>query len=314
MKRGCIWITCVALSAACLLAPLAALALPAEPQTTPEGFLPEGQSPYVYASEDEGLWRYVDQELSVRIERKSDVVNDKPVIWFVTDIRCCGETKLTSMLTTASKIPGHSFRSPVDIAQQYGAVLAFSDDFYSNRWYNKGTQGIIIRNGVVYSEKTFKNHANAFPPLEILALFEDGSLKTFDSKEHTAQEYLDMGVTDTFAFGPILVRDGALGERMYDENYSPYREPRCALGMIEPRHYVVLTVDGREDDSRGARLRWLADQMLELGAVEAMNLDGGNTTSLVFMGERLNRSGQDKLRSVGSILGIGLNRLPQPAQ
>ena len=208
----------------------------------------------------------------------------------------------------------HRQQNPRAFLPQYGAVLAFSDDFYSNRWYNKGTQGIIIRNGVVYSEKTFKNHANAFPPLEILALFEDGSLKTFDSKEHTAQEYLDMGVTDTFAFGPILVRDGALGERMYDENYSPYREPRCALGMIEPRHYVVLTVDGREDDSRGARLRWLADQMLELGAVEAMNLDGGNTTSLVFMGERLNRSGQDKLRSVGSMLGIGLNRLHQPAQ
>ena len=60
--------------------------------------------------------------------------------------------------------------------------------------------------------------------------------------------------------------------------------------------------------------QWLAERMAGLGAVEAMNLDGGNTTSLVFMGERLNRSGQDKLRSVGSMLGIGLNRLPQPAQ
>ena len=77
-----------------------------------------------------------------------------------------------------------------------------------------------------------------------------------------------MGVTDTYAFGPILVREGELGERMTDKNYSPYREPRCALGMIEPNHYIVLTVEGRTNESKGVRLRWLADKMLELGAIE----------------------------------------------
>ena len=74
--------------------------------------------------------------------------------------------------------------------------------------------------------------------------------------------------------------------------------------MIEPYHYVVLTVKGRADDSKGTYLPWLADRMLSLGAVEAMNLDGGGTVSLVFNGKMLNK-GTKNLRNVTSMIGFG---------
>ena len=44
--------------------------------------------------------------------------------------------------------------------------------------------------------------------------------------------------------------------------------------------------------------------MLEKGAVEAMNLDGGGTVALMFMGEMLNKS-TSNVRSVTSITGFG---------
>ena len=85
------------------------------------------------------------------------------------------------------------------------------------------------------------------------------------------------------------------------ENYYHYREPRMALGMVEPGHYIVLDVTGRTynrkaaipgvsetSTSNGVYLDWAALKMLELGATEAINLDGGWTTSLCFLGESLN--------------------------
>ena len=45
--------------------------------------------------------------------------------------------------------------------------------------------------------------------------------------------------------------------------------------------------------------------MLEHGVTEAMNLDGGGTTALVFMGEMINKSDKSP-RSVGSMIGFGV--------
>ncbi len=87
---------------------------------------------------------------------------------------------------------------------------------------------------------------------------------------------------------------------MTDDSYYHYREPRCAIGMIEPYHYIILTVRGRANDSKGAYLGWLAEKMLELGAVEAINLDGGGTVCLVFMGELLNKKSAS--RDVSSLI------------
>lgn len=285
-----------------------AIAEPVIPELTAAGFMPSNSQPYIYASRDDGNWVYIDDELFIRIIRYSAKERKREMVWYETEIKCAGETRIESMLTNDSKWLGHTFRVPWEIAEAYNAILAFNDDFYGNRWYGRGTQGIIICSGIVYSDITRKNDSNGFPPLEVLALFEDGSMKTFKSREYTAQEYLDMGVRDTYAFGPILVQNGQLGERMSDENYLPYYEPRCALGMIEPNHYILLTVEGRTKTSRGARLQWLADKMIELSAVEALNLDGGNSTDLYFMGDVINLS-EDvkkiKTRRISGMIGIG---------
>lgn len=292
----------------CTLIVTAASAKPVIPELTPEGFLPAGAEPYVYASRDEGRWVYVSEELYVNILRYESTEPKAELVWFETEIKCAGETRLTPLFARPDKPTWSVFRIPKEIADSYGVVLAFTDDFYGNRRFTHATEGIVIRNGKILFSKTKKNDSKSFPPLEILALFQDGSLKTFKSQEHTAQEYLDMGVTDTFAFGPILVQNGQLGERMPDPRYSPYREPRCALGMVEPNHYFVLTVNGRQKESRGALLPWLAERMIELGVQEALNLDGGNTTSLYFMGDVINipeNKSKNNIRRVTSLIGIG---------
>jgi hypothetical protein len=60
--------------------------------------------------------------------------------------------------------------------------------------------------------------------------------------------------------------------------------------MIEPGHFVVITVDGRLPGySYGITLNNFMHLFYSLGCKQAYNLDGGSSTAMVFMGEYLNR-------------------------
>ena len=85
--------------------------------------------------------------------------------------------------------------------------------------------------------------------------------------------------------------------------------PRTAIGMIEPLHYVFVVCDGRTGESEGLSLYELAQFMRALGVDTAYNLDGGGSSTMVFQGELINNpttSGSSiKERSVSDIVYIG---------
>lgn len=279
------------------------------PGMTETGFLAPGSEPYILEDEERGVWGYADDELRIIIHRRQNPPEEEKLVWYETDVLCSPGAPLASLLTVREdgKMRGHIFRSAMDIAMENRAVLAINDDYFSYRWYNEKKQGVIIRNGQVMAEEPAINDSTLFPPLEILAMDKSGALHTFKGSEHTAQEYIDMGFTDTWAFGPILVQDGRLGDRMDSKELSSGFDPRTAIGMIEPCHYMLLTVEGRVGRSSGCSIRWLADKMMELGAVEAINLDGGGTTTLIFMGKQLNQR-STSLRNMGSMIGFGVGK------
>ena len=74
--------------------------------------------------------------------------------------------------------------------------------------------------------------------------------------------------------------------------------------MVEPNHYVVVVADGRRNDwsEKGMTLQELQQVFVEQGCQIAYNLDGGGSTSLVFNGERLNRSSGSRERDVSDIV------------
>ena len=83
--------------------------------------------------------------------------------------------------------------------------------------------------------------------------------------------------------------------------------PRVAMGIAADGTIRVLCVMGRRKDAHGVTYRWTAEKMLEMGAVEAINLDGGATSTMIFMGDVLNHpEGTDtrKLRSMSSMIGV----------
>jgi hypothetical protein len=69
----------------------------------------------------------------------------------------------------------------------------------------------------------------------------------------------------------------------YSESLSERRHPRTAIGWRADGHLILVTVDGRQPQkSVGMTIEELAKLMIELGCVEAMNLDGGGSTTMVI--------------------------------
>jgi hypothetical protein len=95
---------------------------------------------------------------------------------------------------------------------------------------------------------------------------------------------------------PVLVRD-SLEIPALDSagaaTFAPVRHPRTIVGVASGgRRILLITIDGRQPDySVGATLRESARVALALGATEAINLDGGGSTTMVVA-----RSGPDTTR------------------
>ena len=279
------------------------------PALDEDGYLPEGTEPYIHADRSTGVWSYISTETHIEIREQSGKSEFGVNKWLEVHIRLKDPSRLISMVSGGKK-PGNALVQPQTIlAGHEDTILAFNDDFFGYRVRYKQKAGVIIRDGVILYDAPKKSTATTFPPLDIMAVFSDGSIKTFASDEHTAQEYLDMGVRDTYAFGPILVRNGQLSETA--AKWGTNRAPRLGCGVTADGTIIVVDVLGRRKDARGVNVAWLADKMYELGCVEAMNLDGGNTTCLIFMGDMINRPAQTSSKNIRYITGlIGIEEEP----
>jgi exopolysaccharide biosynthesis protein len=74
--------------------------------------------------------------------------------------------------------------------------------------------------------------------------------------------------------------------------------------MRKPGEYVALLVRARTDELKGAYFRWLAEKMYALGCTEAINLDGGNTSGMMFLGLLVNKDLKHQNSSIRKTSGI----------
>ena len=280
------------------------------PELNEQGFLDEGE--YVYQNPEEGVWRYASQTLRIEIYRYQIAEpKDKRAIWYEAEVWATEDNAWRLFSNTEGKHMT-SQTWPYIIARKNQTVLALNTDFAQMRYNAKKTTGIVIRDGKVFSKKTLKQGVKQFPNLDVLALYPDGNMEVYYSNEKTADEYLEMGVQSTLAFGPVLIRDGVLNEAAL-RKYGTSSAQRTAIGMVEKGHYFAMMLEGRLTRSKGAGISFLAERMLERGCTLAFNLDGGQTACMVFMGHQLCKissgTGNVSSRKDGEILGIGTSAL-----
>ncbi len=118
-------------------------------------------------------------------------------------------------------------------------------------------------------------------------------------------------VRDALGAGPVLLHDGQMAVATDAEVFwgsHANRHPRSAIGVDASGAVWLVVVDGRQPLSRGVRLEELAAILRGLGAVNALNLDGGGSSALVVRPDggppvRLNLpTGADVEREVSTAL------------
>ena len=115
------------------------------------------------------------------------------------------------------------------------------------------------------------------------------------------------GVKDAIGGGPRLVTGGVpvfeAGEQFLSSQLLP-RNPRTAVGQLADGHVVLVAVDGRVSWSAGVTNSQLARLMVRLGAVTAMALDAGGSTTMAFDGTVLNHPSDGAERPVADALMV----------
>jgi len=114
--------------------------------------------------------------------------------------------------------------------------------------------------------------------------------------------------------GPWLLKDGKqfidLETERMGATFSAYRHPRTAVGLTSDGKLILVTVDGRQSISRGISLPDLSVVMKRLGATNAINLDGGGSTTLSYRGIVVNSPSDGEQRSVADALLVFADTSP----
>ena len=215
---------------------------------------------------------------------------------YVADIRMADVYHLKTAL--AENTYGRNVTQRVaEMAQAHQAILAVNGDYYGAR-----KSGYVVRNGVLYRE----NAQSASQ--EDLCIWPDGTMTIIREGEISAQALVEAGVLQVFSFGPSLLLEGEItvGESQ-EVGKAMISNPRTAIAMIEPLHYLFVVAEGRTEESEGLSLYQLAKFLQTLGAQLAYNLDGGGSSTLVFLDEVINyptTNGKYQERAVSDIVYI----------
>ena len=167
-----------------------------------------------------------------------------------------------------------------EIAERYGAVAAINGGGFSDSGGvgNGGMPtGLVIAGGEVLNKSGSSDH-------DVVVGFNQDNVMIIGKM--TSKQALDKGIRDALAFGPALVVNG---EAARVKGSSSGLNPRTAIGQRADGAVLMLVIDGRQASSLGATYADLISVMLEYGAVNAINLDGGSSSLMYYNGEYLNK-------------------------
>lgn len=235
---------------------------------------------------------YKDEHISIKI----DSVDENGVVYYVVDVQVDSADALKTAF--ANNTFGKNItQTTSDMAEAHQAILAINGDYYGFR-----DAGLIIRNGVLY-----RDLARSAPDDTALLIGLDGGFSLVKESSADGNALIAQGILQSFSFGPVLVQDGIV-QSCTTHFVSAKANPRTAIGMIAPLHYLIVVVDGRTSESSGMTLTQLAQVFVDRGAQIAYNLDGGGSSTLWFNGKFINNPTDGHSmgeRKVSDILYIG---------
>ncbi|MBR3493793.1 MAG: phosphodiester glycosidase family protein [Clostridia bacterium] len=231
---------------------------------------------------------YHDPSLDIRVEsiRRNE-----------TTVMCVYVTLTDpSQLRTAlsQKYPSKVATVVPTMAKRVQAVLAISGDYFIYH-----DEGIAVRNGKTYRVKPSSRR-------DTLIIDDKGNFTILSPTTRASWEAFEGNVVHAFCFGPGLVIDG---EPLRDVNGIKLnlgknkRTQRLALGQLGPLSYLIVATEGPDNPgSRGFTILEMAELCAELGCVNAYNLDGASSSSVVLNYRKINALSTHRVRPVGDCI------------
>lgn len=248
----------------------------------------------VVFDEENGIYEYRNDVLAIEIRRFEQ--NSPPLAYYIAHIYMREIDSYRSGFGSV-RINGRDTVDACVMARRYRAVLGMTGDNLLHSDYNRG---MMLRDGRIF---------RAMTQVSLMALTEDLSMRIYNKKDVAMLNEIEAGTQDTFAFGPPLIMDGVLCADV-DRDRVGRINPRAGLGLVEPGHFVAIVADGRLPHySHGMMLSDFAKLFLQEGCVQAYNLDGGASATLVFMGEYINKRADNHYRPVPDQLLWGYSEL-----
>ena len=180
-----------------------------------------------------------------------------------------------------AKIPGMQLTA---LVEKYGGVAGtnaggFNDE--NGRGNGGVPQGLVISGGALL-------HTGKDNETYNVVGFDAGHILHVGTM--TAEEALAQGITDAVSFRTHdgLASSLIINGEVQSKNLGGGVNPRTAVGQCADGSVLLLVLDGRSINTLGATMQDVADIMLEYGAVNAGNLDGGSSSVMVYGGEIVN--------------------------
>jgi exopolysaccharide biosynthesis protein len=160
------------------------------------------------------------------------------------------------------------------------AIVAINGNFFDVK--NGGSVDFVKVNDQVVNKNRLEKGDKRARHQQAAIVIDQGkiALKKWDG---SADWETNLTEKNVLLNGPLLTFNG-INEELDTAAFNRLRHPRTCLGIKPNGRVILLTVDGRNDNSAGMSLFELTKIMTWLGCKSAINFDGGGSTTLWISG------------------------------
>lgn len=180
-----------------------------------------------------------------------------------------------------AKQVGYVGQTTYDMAREYNALAAINGGFFEDT--NGNGTGAKPNYAVISGGKAVYEREQDAMMYDVVSIDKDGNFKV--GGKGTTSDLISQGVVEAVAAEPYIIRNGK-GD--IQPSLLAGLQPRTVIGQRADKSIIFLVIDGRQGSKLGASLTEVRDLMLSLGAVNAVCLDGGGSTTMYYNGEVIN--------------------------
>lgn len=240
---------------------------------------------------------YKDPSISVSISTGRWIDTD----YMVARVKIANASQIRSVI---SGTYGHANEINGDrLAKSVNAVLAINGDFFSKRQ----NTGIEIRQGKTLFMPKSDRYLSYVGRIQydVLLIDDQGDLHILKECRMADLQAFQGTVVNTFTFGPGLVINGEKQGNFFNTNNGPTKKTqRMAIAQVGPLEYLCICCEGPDDPgSKGLTMDEFADLVAsQEGVINAYNMDGGASSTMVFHGNKVNCPNRSARRQLVDIL------------